>query len=145
VEWSTPRDFLAGLEAEFGAFDLDPCATPDNAVCPRYFTQEQDGLAQRWQARRVFVNPPWGGAISLWLAKAAESVARGDAELVVVLVPARTGSRWWHDWAMQGEVRFLRGRLCFGGARTSAPFDCALILFRGGEVCDTDPVTNLGP
>jgi phage N-6-adenine-methyltransferase len=133
VEWYTPRDFFAKLVAEFGAFDLDPCATAENAVCARFFSKEQDGLAQRWDAKRVFMNPPFGRAIPLWMAKAVKSVRIGDAELIVCLVPVRTDARWWHEYATQGEIRFLKGRLKFGGCENSAPFGCALVILRGDK------------
>jgi phage N-6-adenine-methyltransferase len=99
-EWATPPDLFAGLDAEF-AFDLDVCATPDNSKCARYFTRQNDGLAQPWTGR-VWCNPPYGRAIGQWLEKAALAVETGEAELVVCLVPGnrsrvegdnRTGER----------------------------------------------------
>jgi phage N-6-adenine-methyltransferase len=119
-EWATPADFFAQVDAEFH-FDLDACASPDNTKCPRYFTRQENGLAQRWTGR-VWCNPPYGKTISLWMKKAVESVRDGDAEIVVCLVHARTDTRWWHEFASKGEVRYLRGRLRFGGADSSAPF-----------------------
>jgi phage N-6-adenine-methyltransferase len=130
VEWSTPQDFFDELNAEFG-FDLDPCATVENAKCARYFTMADNGLAQPWPGR-VFMNPPYGRAVAAWMEKASLS-AQTTAELVVCLVPARTDTRWWHDYAMHGEVRLLRGRLKFGGASAAAPFPSALIIFRNGS------------
>jgi site-specific DNA-methyltransferase (adenine-specific) len=128
-EWYTPPDLFAALDAEFGPFTLDACASAANAKCPRYFDREQDGLKQPWTGV-VWCNPPYGRTIGEWVRKAWESVERGDAERVVCLLPARPGSGWWHDWAARGEVRFLRGRLKFGGCATSAPFDSAVVAFR---------------
>jgi phage N-6-adenine-methyltransferase len=133
-DWSTPPAPFAELDKEF-AFDLDPCATPENAKCARYFTRQEDGLTQRWTGR-VFLNPPYGRAIGEWLKKAWESIANGDAELVVCLVPARTDTAWWHRYCAQGQVRFLRGRLRFGGAESSAPFPSAVVVFRKTELFD---------
>jgi phage N-6-adenine-methyltransferase len=118
-EWATPQDFFDRLNAGY-QFTLDPCATPGNAKCARYFTREQDGLAQPWKGR-VWLNPPYGRTIGLWMAKAKESVKSGDAELVVCLVPARVDTRWWNDSVAGAEVEFIRGRLRFGGAENSAP------------------------
>jgi phage N-6-adenine-methyltransferase len=146
TEWYTPPERFAEWNAKYGPFDLDPCATPENAKCPHYFTREQDGLAQRWFGR-VWLNPPFG-RLDLWLQKAWESVASGDAALVVALVPSRTGTRWWHRWAYRGEFHFLEGRLKFGGAATPAKFDSALLIYRAGAgvefVTDSPPpgVTN---
>jgi phage N-6-adenine-methyltransferase len=131
-EWATPQWFFDELDAEFGPFDLDPCATPENAKCPAFFTREQDGLAQRWWGR-TFLNPPYGKPIARWLKKALESVESGDAEIVVCLLPAKTGTRWWHEWAMKGEVRLLRGRLKYGKANNDAPFSSAVVVFRQSQ------------
>jgi phage N-6-adenine-methyltransferase len=131
-EWATPADFFASVDAEFH-FDLDTCASADNAKCARFFTKDEDGLAQRWTGR-VWCNPPYGRAIGAWMRKAYESVQGGDAEVVVCLVFARTDTSWWHDYALRGEVRYLRGRLRFGGAESSAPFPSVLIIYRAGAV-----------
>lgn len=124
--WETPQEFFDKVNAEFG-FELDVCATPENAKCPRYFTKEIDGLAQEWKGV-CWMNPPYGREIGRWMRKAYES-ARGGAT-VVCLVPARTDTAWWHDYATKGEVRFIRGRLKFGNSRHSAPFPSALVIFR---------------
>ena len=116
-DWTTPPDLFARLHARFG-FTLDPCAAPDNAKCAAYFTRHQDGLAQEWIGR-VFVNPPYGRAIGAWVRKAWEA-AQTSAEVVVLLVPARTDTGWWHRYCARGEVEFLRGRLRFGEAAAGA-------------------------
>jgi phage N-6-adenine-methyltransferase len=56
-EWSTPPELFASLDRLF-QFELDLCATPENATCPRYFTKEIDELKQDWGTYRVFCNPP---------------------------------------------------------------------------------------
>ena len=128
--WATPQDTFDALAAEFGPFDLDVCATPENAKCPRYYTREDDGLAQPWTGR-CWMNPPYGRTIGQWMKKAYEESQRGA--LVVCLVPARTDTAWWHDYAMKGQIRFLRGRLKFGGAANSAPFPSAVVVFANKE------------
>lgn len=124
VEWATPTELFATLHAEFH-FTLDVCASPENATCPRYFTVEQDGLAQDWRGHVCWMNPPYGRTIGAWVAKAATCGAR-----VVALLPARTDTAWWHDYVWDTEhnrprpgvqVRLLRGRLKFGGAKSGAP------------------------
>jgi phage N-6-adenine-methyltransferase len=126
-EWATPRDVFTELDAEFG-FDLDPCATPENAKCERFYTREQDGLAQPWLGH-VFMNPPYGRDIGRWMEKAWRA-AQETADVVVCLVPARTDTAWGHNYVARGEVRFLRGRLRFGDASTGAPFPSAVVVFR---------------
>jgi phage N-6-adenine-methyltransferase len=125
-EWSTPQDFFDKCNAEFGPFDLDACAGPDNHKCPQYYSREQDGLNQFWRGK-VWMNPPYGRTIGDWIRKAYASSEAGA--LVVCLVPARTDTAWWHDYAIRGEVRFIRGRLKFGGHKNSAPFPSALVIF----------------
>lgn len=124
-DWSTPQDLFDKLNKAFG-FTLDVCASRENAKCPYYYGKEQDGLAQPW-AGRCWMNPPYGRTIGLWVRKAYESAQAGA--LVVCLLPARTDTRWWHDYVVKGDVHYLRGRLKFGNASASAPFPSALVLF----------------
>jgi phage N-6-adenine-methyltransferase len=93
-EWPTPRDFFAKLNRRFG-FTLDPCATPENATCPLYFTREQDGLRQDWGSHTVWCNPPYGREIGKWARKCFHA-SQGGA-LVVLFCPARTDTRWFHE------------------------------------------------
>jgi site-specific DNA-methyltransferase (adenine-specific) len=126
-EWDTPPDFYDKLHKEFG-FTLDPCCTHENAKCPKHFTQAENGLTQDWSGERVFMNPPYGREIGQWMKKAWEESRRGA--LVVCLVPARTDTAWWHNYAIKGtEIRYIRGRLKFGGAANSAPFPSAVVIF----------------
>lgn len=127
-EWETPQAFFDALNDEFH-FDLDVCATAENAKCPQYFTKEQDGLSQQWHGG-CWMNPPYGREISKWVRKAYESVVTGGCQLVCCLLPARTDTAWWHDYCMNGEIRFVRGRLKFGGSRNSAPFPSAVVIFK---------------
>jgi site-specific DNA-methyltransferase (adenine-specific) len=126
AEWSTPLWLYDALNAKFH-FTLDPCATTENAKCQNFFTAQVDGLAQDWGHNVVFMNPPYGRVIARWMRKAFESAQQGA--VAVCLVPARTDTRWWHQYAMRGHVCFLRGRLKFGGARHGAPFPSAIVIF----------------
>ena len=126
AEWPTPQDLFDDLSRSYGGFTLDPCATQENAKCARFFTKEDDGLTQPWTGK-VFMNPPYGREIGLWVKKAWEESLKGT--LVVCLLPARVDTRWWHDYAKRGHVHFLRGRLKFGGALSSAPFPSAIVTF----------------
>jgi len=125
--WATPQDFFNALDEEFG-FETDVCAIAANAKCRRYFTPEMDGLKQEWRGV-CWMNPPYGRAIAAWIQKAFESACEGAT--VVALVPARTDTRWWHDYAQRAtEIRLVKGRLRFGNATTSAPFPSAIVVFR---------------
>lgn len=124
-EWATPQDLFDQLDSEFH-FDLDVCALDSSAKCSAYFTPEQDGLAQPWSGT-CWMNPPYGDVIGGWVAKAHEAANNGAT--VVCLVPARTDTGWWWDHCIHAEVRFLRGRLKFGGATSGAPFPSAVVIF----------------
>lgn len=95
---------------------LDVCATAENTKCQRFFSPIDDGLKQTWTGT-CWMNPPYGRAIGQWMRKAYESAQAGA--LVVTLVPARTDTEWWHEWASKGEVRFIRGRVRFGSPLTT--------------------------
>src|ERR1035437_4375802 len=117
-EWETPKAFFDALDAEFG-FEIDVCATADNAKCDKFFTPEMDGLKQEW-CGVCWMNPPYGREMPKWIEKAFTSAIAGAT--VVCLLPSRTDTKAWHRFCMKGEIRFIRGRLKFGGHRNSAPF-----------------------
>jgi phage N-6-adenine-methyltransferase len=124
--WETPQDLFDQLNQQFH-FDLDVCAIPENAKCERFYSPEDDGLAQEWTGV-CWLNPPYGRTIGQWLAKANKAVEQGAT--VVALVPARTDTKWWHDYVAAHEIVFLPGRLRFGGTKHSAPFPSAVVVMR---------------
>lgn len=127
--WATPTDLFNKLNEEFH-FNLDPCASADNHKCDRYFTKEQDGLKQNWGGNRVFCNPPYGKEINKWVLKCSEESKKNNT-LVVMLIPARTDTRWFHDYIYgKAEIRFLKGRLKFGGSKNPAPFPSMIVVFK---------------
>lgn len=120
TDWETPRELFERLN-NFWRFDLDAAASDANHLCADYFTKETDGLSQSWKGRRVWLNPPYGKDIAAWVRKAYEETRDGQT-LVVMLVPARTDTRWFHDYIQSSaaEVKFIRGRLKYtlGGGRS---------------------------
>jgi phage N-6-adenine-methyltransferase len=129
MDWPTPRATFAQLHAEF-AFTVDACASPGNACLPRYWTETDEGLMQPWEGERVWMNPPYGRQLPRWMEKAWNESRVAD--LIVALVPSRTDTRWWHEYAMDAEeIRFVRGRLRFHGAVNAAPFPVSLVIWRG--------------
>ena len=128
-EWETPIDVFNRLNEEFD-FDLDPCADENNHKCDRYFTQKQNGLIQNWGGSKVFCNPPYGKEISAWVRKCSDE-SKKENTVVVMLIPARTDTKWFHDYIYQkAEVRFLKGRLKFGGSKNNAPFPSMVVVFK---------------
>lgn len=127
--WSTPQNFFDELNKEFN-FTLDPCATAENTKCKRYFTKEIDGLKQDWEGETVFCNPPYGTAIKEWVKKCYFESQR-PMTTVVMLIPARTDTSYFHDYIYHKarEIRFVRGRLKFGESKNSAPFPSMVVVF----------------
>ena len=128
--WETPQAFFDDLNNIF-QFTLDACATPENAKCERYYTPEMDGLKQDWDGV-VWCNPPYGRGVGAWVEKAHRTAEESDAT-VVMLLPARTDTAWFHDYCYNDKyatINFVRGRLKFGGEKNNAPFPSMVVIFR---------------
>ena len=135
-EWATPQALFDAYNDEFH-FNVDVCANIGNAKCYHYFTKEIDGLKQDWAKynrgdgstwirNNCWMNPPYGREIKHWVKKASESKC-----LVVGLLPARTDTAWFWDYVQgKAEIRFIRGRLKFGGCQNSAPFPSMIAIWR---------------
>lgn len=133
MDWTTPQDFYDELDAESG-FTLDPASSDDNHKCAKYFTKEQDGLKQSWSGETVFCNPPYGRDVGKWVKYAYEQhTAHGCT--IVMLVAARTDTRWFHDYVYgkAAEIRFVKGRLKFGDGKDSAPFPSMVVVYRKND------------
>lgn len=138
-KWNTPPDLVEDLATVFD-FDLDVCASGPN-VCENYYDEERNGLDEVWSGT-CWMNPPYGREIGKWVFQAKRMTGNlenypllkvTDCIAVVCLVPARTDTRWWHDNVPQAsQVVFIKGRLKFGGAKNSAPFPSAFVVF--GEI-----------
>lgn len=140
-DWGTPQKLFDVLNKEFH-FTLDPCANKNNYKCAKYYTKEQDGLAQSWIGETVFCNPPYSrktksnaGQIA-WVEKCYKEAQKGCT--VVMLIPARTDTIMFHDFILgKAEIRFIKGRLNFEidgkKSKDPAPFPSMLVVFRGNK------------
>lgn len=127
--WETPDWLFEEISKEIGGFTVDVCALPENAKCKTYFTPEMDGLKQQWTGK-VWCNPPYGREISKWIQKAYDS-HKAFGTTVVMLLPARTDTKWFHEYIYgRAEIRFVKGRLKFGKAENNAPFPSMIVIFR---------------
>ena len=139
--WCTPQSFFDEINREFN-FTLDPCATEKSNKCEKFFTAKEDGLKQDWGGHRCFVNPPYGRSIGKWVKKCYEE-SRKENTIVVLLIPSRTDTRYFHDFILgKAEIRFIKGRLTFWDldgekylrkdfkSMTPAPFPSILVIFR---------------
>ncbi len=134
-EWETPLEIFNDLDRVF-YFTLDPCSTDDNHKCDKYYTMEDDGLSKSWKGERVFVNPPYGGAIKHWARKCYEESSHAD---IVMLMPARTDTIYQHKYIFEAKaICFIKGRLKFmnrmlspdsDSKTTSAPFPSQFVVF----------------
>lgn len=137
-KWTTPRSQWDTWNAEFD-FGLDAAALSTSALCSDWLGPDHPESARRdalafdhWAALAnggaVWCNPPYGRGVDQWCQRAAATANEGTR--VVMLLPSRTGTRWFHDHVLgQAEIRFLKGRLKFGDAATSAPFDSLLLVY----------------
>ena len=121
--WSTPQYVFDEWNKLYN-FDIDVCADKTNNKCEKYFTREQDGLSQDWTGN-CWCNPPYGREIGKWVKKAYESKAT-----VVMLLPARTDTKWFHDYIYKkAKIKFIKGRLRFGDSKNSAPFPSMIVIY----------------
>jgi site-specific DNA-methyltransferase (adenine-specific) len=117
MDWQTPKAVYQVLDAEF-RFDFDPCP-----LAPDF-----DGLTAEW-GQSNFVNPPYGNHLPKWVTKAHTEATKGKT--VVLLIPSRTDTRWWHEHIMAAdEIRYIKGRLTFQGAQHPAPFPSCIVIWR---------------
>jgi len=132
-DWGTPQRLFDELDREFH-FTRDVCANRENFKVASYWDEGDNALKQSWEGV-LWMNPPYGRGIGMWLKKAYQSRATAT---IVCLIPSRTDSRWWHNYVMRAdEIRFTKGRYKFQGAKDGAPFPSAIVIFRRkGEASD---------
>lgn len=126
-EWETPPEVFKEWNDLYN-FTLDVAASNTNAKCGNYFTKENNGLSQSWREERCWMNPPYDRTLGEWVKKAYTESKDSNA-VVVCLLPARTDTAWWHDYCLQGEIKFIRRRLKFSDWAFEAPFASAVVIF----------------
>ena len=130
VEYETPDQLFKQLNDKH-QFDLDVCATKENAKCEKYFTINENGLKQKWHGV-CFMNPPYDRHIKFWIEKAYYEMNVRKVK-TVALIPARTDTKYWHDYIFPySQIKFLKGRLKFknkNGVYNPAPFPSAIVIF----------------
>lgn len=126
--WATPDSVYFPLHEEFN-FTLDPCADETNHKCDTYFTIEDDGLSQSWEGHTAFINPPYKYT-KLWVEKACDEYIKNGVTSVL-LIPARPDTKAWQEIIAPyaAQIRFLKGRIKFVGAKDPAPFPSAVVIF----------------
>lgn len=132
--WETPQDFFEDLNKDYD-FSFDLAASKDNSKCENFFCEEDDSLTKPWHELKgnLFLNPPYGRELKKWVKKAYEESLKKTDGCIVLLIPARTDTSYWHDFIFgKAQIKFLRGRLKFelnGEAKDSAPFPSAIVIY----------------
>jgi len=127
--WITPKEFFQPLREEFD-LRIDTAASASNAMMPILFDKERDAFKQDWRGLRAWCNPPYGRSeIYKWV----QRCATGGASIVVALLPARTDTRWFHDFIYKKrgvEIRFVKGRIRFSGTTGAGKFPSMVVIFK---------------
>lgn len=145
AEWYTPAHIIQRVEQVLGHIDLDPCsnsATDPAVPALHHYTAADDGLSRSWFGK-VYMNPPYGDVIGLWIERLLRAYQDGEITEGIALVPARTDTAWFQP-LFDHHICFVRGRLKFSGAENSAPFPSAIIYVGVDLVLFTDSFGNLG-
>jgi len=130
IEWDTPSSLRNELVEEFGQFDLDAATREDNPMnAVSILTIEDNALVHKWFGNVVFLNPPYGRIISKWITKAIEEFENGNSKKIVMLLPSRTCTKWFHTIYQRHdvEIRFIKGRLRYNDS-APAPFPSMLVI-----------------
>lgn len=150
--WTTPPALIDALHEEFH-FTRDLASSPETYAAQKigkFWTPADNALAKSWDGETGFLNPPYGHELAAWIAKAAEEVAVAEKDTtIVLLIPARPDTAIWQNVILRSarEIRFIRGRLRFGGGEMPAPFPSAIVVFTNVKpytpdycfVCGKDP------
>jgi len=121
-EYETPDELFNRLNGEFH-FTRDVCASLDNAKCNCFWSENDSCLDKQWDGVN-WMNPPYKD-MKKFIQKAYEQ--RHNA-ITVMLIPARTNTKWWHDYCMNGEVYFICGRPKFKGCKHGLPQPLAIVV-----------------
>lgn len=128
----TPPELIEAVVDVLGGIDLDPCSDSRRSVPARkHFTEAEDGLSRDWHGR-VYMNPPYGGAIESWVAKLQSVYDAGAVGEAIALLPSRTDTAWFR--LLRSYPRcFIAGRLTFSGCESPAPFP-SVVVYLGKQV-----------
>jgi len=129
--WETPDELFNILNEEF-LFDIDVAANNNNKKCDKFINEKKNALIKEWEGT-CWLNPPYGGkrenSLKNWVKRAFEQSRKKNC-VVVMLIPARTNTIWWHEYIMRAkEIRLIRGRPKFKGNIHGLPWPLAIIVF----------------
>lgn len=113
--WRTPRRIFDQIALAYGPFEVDAFADEDNALCPRFFTEQQDGIMQPWNAKNVWANPPYKARfMDEVIQKALTEVRTAKrCERVAILCQASVSTKWFHNALQNAYMELFEGRIQF--------------------------------
>lgn len=127
-DWETPPELFDILDKEFH-FTIDIAADEQNAKVNIFYSKQQDALTKPWTGI-CWLNPPYGRDLKKWIKKAYVE-SRKTGTIIVMLIPSRTNTVWWHTYCMRAsEIRFIKGRPKFVGAKDGLPQPLAIVVFK---------------
>ena len=131
-DWETPSVLFDRLNNEF-CFTTDLAADINNTKCEHFLSEDDDVLNKRWEGI-CWLNPPYGSSAGSrlrdWVKKSYDESQKENCT-IVMLVPARTNTKWWHQYCMKAsEVRLICGRPKFGNAKYGLPQPLAIVVFK---------------
>ena len=129
MNWCTPPELFERCNAIW-SFTLDAAASDGNKLCKWHFTERNSAFDNSWAGHRVWINPPYGRTLGSWVELANQWFEGGECPVIVMLIPSRTDTLWWHA-AMEGgaKAHHIKGRLRFEGASSTAPFPSSLLIW----------------
>ena len=134
-DWTTPKELFNKLNEEFH-FTCDLAASKENALCSKFFTIDDNGLNQKWEGI-CYLNPPFNTKncrVVDWVKKAYLNTQNNSNLIVVILLPARTNNKFWHQYIMKAsEIKFICGRVKFGGAKCGLPQPLVFVVFKKSD------------
>lgn len=129
IEWGTPQWLYDDLNQEFN-FTVDVASTHENAKCKIHYTKVDNVFAENLQGETIWCNPPYDIDMLDVFTKFLWRQTRQDNTLAVMLVPVKSDQAWWHNYVLLSEVRFIRGRIKFQGAKSGCPMAVCLVIMQ---------------
>lgn len=137
-EWYTPPHIVELVRQTLESIELDPAsnASANGTVgAARFYSAEDDGLNQSWNAETLYLNPPYGDTIDQWIERLVEEYEAGNIGAAITLIPARTDTGWFRRLRDYPRC-FVNGRIKFvspEGTENSAPFP-SVVVYLGTDM-----------